>query len=293
MWYVRTCRRFFQNQQIPPESIPFRFDFTISIICSRLHFDGSSPLALKSWEIRQSLHETKGSTSSGPDTAVIFHPYATVALAPSLVASIIFQQFVGNSPRKLSGWMALDRDYHLGKLYALAFLRVYYNSTILNHTHFPHVTACETQIARLGTMNPPKGLPSPKEEAGILWSFHPQSNRKYGIKMEWRAWTFIKRTNMMKENMFQLINLQPANLYLHGISIVLSSCFLLQTGEMCFKKNGLPHNCCFYQSLCFVDVSTVCCSYTTNCYHRSFPWFLLQNSSKFGDREACLAPSLT
>ena len=108
--------------------------------------------------------------------------------------------------------------------------------------------------------------------------------------MEWRAWTFIKKKNMMKEICSNWsINLQPANLY--HISIVLGSCSLIQTGEMYFKKIVLRTTIAFikvYVCVCLMSVLP-CCSYTTNCYHISLPW----KAPKFGDREASLAPSLS
>ncbi len=64
--------------------------------------------------------------------------------------------------------------------------------------------------------------------------------------MEWRAWTFIKKKNMMKEICSNWsINLQPAK----PVSYLHCSCSLIQTGEM-YLKNGPPHNYCVYQSLC-------------------------------------------
>lgn len=83
-WYVRTCRRFFQNQQIPPESIPtsgltLRFQYVFTLAFWWIFSSGSQ----KSWEIRQWLPWNEGFGSIirsryGRD----FHPYATVALAP-------------------------------------------------------------------------------------------------------------------------------------------------------------------------------------------------------------------
>lgn len=116
-WYVRTCRRFFQNQQIPPESIPtsgltlrFQYVFTLAFWGK-----SSAPAARSHGKSGSGFHETKGSVpSSGPDTAVIFIHTLLSPWRPCLVASIIFQQFVGNSRWKLSGWMALCRGLSLG-----------------------------------------------------------------------------------------------------------------------------------------------------------------------------------
>lgn len=155
----------------------FRFDVTISALAARSH--GKSGL--------RGFHETKGSVpSSGPDTAVIFihtllSPWRPAQLPVSSFNNLL-ETLVGNY---LDEWLYVE-VYHLGKLYALAVLRVNYNLTILNHTQFPHVTACETTNSQVfgGHESTKRSTVTPQEEAGIPRSFHPQSNRKYGIKME-------------------------------------------------------------------------------------------------------------
>lgn len=88
-----------------------------------------------------------------------------------------------------------------------------------------------------------------------------------------------------ERNMFQLINK-----FATCKTCIISPLFLFpNTNRWDVFKKWSSAQLLRLSKFMFVYGSSVCCSYTTNCYHISLPW----KAPKFGDREASLAPSLS